>query len=76
MERGFILQSIFLLKDITLQLHGTQLKEPLRKVTEQELVPDSFFSLNLRQKLQSCKPSSSSKSQVLPLDYKAVFINY
>lgn len=74
MEQGFICNQYSCSQ--TLRLHGTKLKELLRKVTEQELIPDSFLSLNLRQKLQSYWLSSSSRSQVLPLHYKVVYVNY
>lgn len=43
MEQGFILQSIFLLKDIMASWNSVKKKKPSEKLSEQELIPD-FFS--------------------------------
>lgn len=65
MARGFIFQSIFLLKDIMASWSSEKKKTP-RKVTKQEYISNTFSSLNMILKHQSCHPPAVAKVKCSP----------
>lgn len=63
--RRFIFQSIFLLKDI-MASWSSEKKKTSRKVTKQEYIPNTFSSLNMILKHQSCHPPAVAKVKCSP----------